>query len=150
MPVELQEALVPKEGKLRNWNNARENKNYIKGSNNTQNAECISEESENTNYRTLNIATYNINRIKKKITKLELLAEWGTREKIDIIGINKSNINERISKFTLKNDSVYLSFWMSAEENKLKGSGVGFLVNKSWKWHIGRITRCSNYYITHF
>ena len=96
-----------------------------------QNAECIGEVSENTNYRTLNIATHNINRIKGKITKLELLAEWGTREKIDIIRINESNISERIGKFTLKNDSVYLGFWMSAEENKLKGSGVAFLVNKS-------------------
>ena len=57
----------------------------------------------------------------------------GTREKIDIIGINESNISEQIGKFTLKNDSVYLSFWTSAEENKLKGSGVGFLVNKLWE-----------------
>ena len=112
-----------------------------------QNKECVSEELENTNYRTLNIATHNINGIKGKITKLELLAKWGKKEKIDIIGINKSNISERIGKFTLKNDSTYLSFWTSAEENKLKGSGVGFLVNKSWEKHIGKITRCSNYYI---
>ena len=95
-----------------------------------QNKEHISEESENTIYKILNIATYNINKIKGKITKLELLAEQGTREKIDIIGINKSNISERIGKFTFKNNSIYLSFWTSAKENKLKGSGVEFLVNK--------------------
>ena len=69
-----------------------------------QNKECVSEELENTNYRTLNIATHNINGIKGKITKLELLAEWGKKEKIDIIGINESNISERMGKFTLKND----------------------------------------------
>ena len=46
-----------------------------------QNAECISKESENTNYRTLNIATHNINGIKGKITKLELLAEWVQEKK---------------------------------------------------------------------
>ena len=40
-----------------------------------QNKECVSEELENTNYRTLNIATHNINGIKGKITKLELLAK---------------------------------------------------------------------------
>ena len=67
--------MVLKEGKLRNRNKARENKNYTRSSNNIQNAECIGEELENTNYRTLNIATHNINRIKRKITKLELLAE---------------------------------------------------------------------------
>jgi len=42
---------------------------------------------------------------------------------------------------------VYLSFWTSAEENKLKSSRVEFLVNKSWKKYIGKITRYSNYYI---
>ena len=73
--------MVLKEGKLRNRNKARENRNYTRGSNNIQNAECISEESENTNYRTLNIATHNINGIKGKITKLELLAEWAQERK---------------------------------------------------------------------
>ena len=59
-----------------------------------QNKECVNEELENTNYRTLNIATHNINRIKEKITKLELLAEWSKKEKINIIEINESNISK--------------------------------------------------------
>lgn len=102
---------------------------------------------EDAKYRTLSIATHNINGIKGKTSKLELLAEWASKERIDIIGINESNISERQGKFMLKKDSEYLSFWTSAEENKLKGSGVGILINKIWEKHVGRITRCSSYYI---
>ena len=64
-----------------------------------------------------------------------------------MIGINESNIDERQGRYLLKRDSEYVSFWTSAEVGKAKGSGVGLIVHKSWEKHIGRITRCSSYYI---
>lgn len=68
-------------------------------------------------------------------------------EGIDIMGINESNITEKQSKFLLKRSSEYVSFWTSAEENKIKGSGVGIIVHSIWEKHLSKITRCSSYYI---
>ena len=59
-------------------------------------------------YRILNIATHNINRIKGNATKLELLLEWASQEKIDIIGVNEMNIIEKQSKHNMNKQEEYL------------------------------------------
>ena len=105
------------------------------------------EAKEIANFESINIATHNINGIKGNTTKLNLLEEWISREKVDIIGINETNIKEQQGKFILPKDSKFVSFWTSAEEGKLKGSGVGLIIHKSWEKHIGRITRFESYYI---
>ena len=73
---------------------------------------------------------YNINRIKGNSTKLELLVEQASRERVDIIGINKTNIKEQQGKFMLKKELNYISFQISAEEDKNKDSGVGLIIYK--------------------
>ena len=88
---------------------------------------------------------YNINRIKGNSTKLELLVEQASRERVDIIGINETNIKEQQGKFMLKKESNYISFQILAEEGKNKDSGVGLIIYKLQEKHIGRITKCSNY-----
>ena len=95
-----------------------------------QNKECVSEELENTNYRILNIATHNINRIKGSFSKLDLILEWAKKESIDIVGINESNTTERQNKFNTKKQEEFFGVWSDAEYNKKKGSGVGLLINK--------------------
>ncbi len=47
------------------------------------------------------------------------------------------NISEQQGKFLCNKRNNYVGFWTGARENKLKGSGVGLLVNKTWKKHIG-------------
>ena len=40
------------------------------------------------------------------------------------------NISEQQGKFLCNKRNNYVGFWTGANENKLKGSGVGLLVNK--------------------
>ena len=140
------------EGKLGKQKKAKGKVNH----NTNRNIEQIREQGEEVeegeavrsiNFQTLKVATHNINGIKGNTTKLELLAKWAKEERIDILGINESNIDERQGKFCLAKSSEYISFWTSAEEGKLKGSGVGLIINRIWEKHIGKITRYSSYYI---
>ena len=59
-------------------------------------------------YQTLNIAIHNINGIKGNVTKLELLLEWASQEKIDIIGVNETNTTEKQSKYNINRQEKYL------------------------------------------
>ena len=59
-------------------------------------------------YQILNIATHNINRIKGNAIKVEILLEWARQEKIDIIGINKTNTTERQNKFSMNRQVDYV------------------------------------------
>ena len=99
------------------------------------------------NFRILKIAIHNINRLKTNKFKLDSLIGFAAEEKIDIIGINETNIIEQQGKFLVKKESNYAGFWTGANENKIKGSGVGLLISKEWEKHIGKVTRLSNYYI---
>ena len=74
-------------------------------------------------YRTLKIATHNINGIKGSFTKLELLLEWAICKNLDIIGINETNIMERQNKFNMKKQKDFFGVWTDSEEKKKKGSG---------------------------
>ena len=71
-------------------------------------------------YWLLNIATHNINRIKGNSIKVEILLEWARQEKIDIIGINETNMTERQNKFSMNRQVNYVGIWADAEENKKK------------------------------
>ena len=59
-------------------------------------------------YRTLKIATHNINGIKGSFSKLELLLNWAKKEKIDIIGINETNTTERQNKFNISKQKEFV------------------------------------------
>ena len=61
--------------------------------------------------------------------------------------MNETNIAERQGRYLIKKDSNYIGFWTNADENKIKGSGVGLVINRYWEKHIGQITKFSNYYI---
>ena len=61
--------------------------------------------------------------------------------------MNETNIAERQDRYLIKKDSNYIGFWTNADENKIKGSGVGLVINRHWEKHIRQITRFSNYYI---
>ena len=81
-------------------------------------------------YRTLKIATHNINGIKGSFSKLELLLDWAKKEKIDIIGINETNTTERQNKFNISKQEEFVGIWSVAKTNKKKDSGVGLLINR--------------------
>ena len=84
-------------------------------------------------FRTLKIATHNINSLKTNKFKLDSLISFAAEEKIDIIGINETNIIEQQGKFLVKKESNYIGLWTGANENKIKGSGVGLLISKVGK-----------------
>src|SRR5437868_5490897 len=92
-------------------------------------------------YQILNIATHNINGIKGNAIKVEILLEWARQEKIDIIGINETNMTERQNKFSMNRQVDYVGIWADAEENKKKGSGVGLIMNKKWEKHLSQVKR---------
>ena len=98
-------------------------------------------------FRTLKIATHNINGIKGNSVKLELLLEWAKKEKIDLLGINETNTTEIQNRHRLKNQNDYLGIWTNAEENKKKGSGIGLIMNKKWEKHLSQVKRSNTYYL---
>ena len=112
-----------------------------------QHKEYLVKKQTTTDFSLLNLVTHNINGLKVNSYKLDLLVEWALENNIDILGINETNISEQQGKFLCNKRNNYVGFWTGACENKLKGSGVGLLVNKTWEKHIGRVTRYSNYYI---
>ena len=77
--------------------------------------------------------------------KLIALANLGKEEELDIIGIAETNIKEKEGKWIQTKQQGYVSFWSSKEEDKLKGSGIGVLVNERWAKHIGRVIKYSAY-----
>ena len=98
-------------------------------------------------YRTIKIATHNINGIKGNASKLELLLEWASKENIDMLGINETNTTERQNKLYMSRQKEYLEVWTNAVENKKKGSRVGLVINKKWEKHLSQVKRSSAYYI---
>ena len=58
-------------------------------------------------YRTLKIATHNINRIKGNFTKFKLLLKWAVCKNLDIIRINETNTIERQNKFNMKRQKEF-------------------------------------------
>ena len=45
-------------------------------------------------FRTLSLATHNLNRLRTNGYKVDLLLEWALGKDIDIIGMNETNIAE--------------------------------------------------------
>ena len=64
-----------------------------------------------------------------------------------MLGICETNISELQDSFLIPKNEDYVEFWTRANENKLKGSGVGIVIKKNWEKHIGQINRFRNYYI---
>ena len=82
-------------------------------------SECILTE----DYRTLKIATHNINRIKGSFTKLELLLEWAVCKNLDIIRINETNTMERQNKFNMKKQNIFSESGQTQKRKKKKDLG---------------------------
>jgi exonuclease III/ribonuclease HI len=133
------------------WNKERRGSRVIK----TSESNLIKPRSESNrglshiveDYRTLKIATHNINGIKGNMDKLEMLLEWASKESIDLIGINETNTTERQNNFSLNKQEDFLGIWTDAEENKKKGSGVGLIIKKKWEKHLSQVTRNNAYCI---
>ena len=130
--VKLQKALKVQEGKLGNLNRANKTTNQKQKSKIAERV-SVRDRKEDTDhdehnecieiiedYRTLKIATHNINGVKGNIVKLEMLMDWASREKIDLIGINETNITERQISFSMNKQKEYLGIWTDAEVNKRK------------------------------
>ncbi|CAG8780743.1 25720_t:CDS:1, partial [Gigaspora margarita] len=58
------------------------------------------------------------------------------------------NIAEREENFlAYSTNKKYKGYWLSAAEEKKKGSGIGILIEEQWKKHIGAVKRVSEYMI---
>jgi len=95
----------------------------------------------------LNIACHNINGMKSNKHKIELVYEWALDNKIDILGLAKTNISKKEGFFMAKDLSRYRGFWADSDASKKKGSGVGILVEERWERHLGQVDRVSEYII---
>ncbi|CAG8569071.1 25229_t:CDS:2 [Gigaspora rosea] len=73
--------------------------------------------------------------------KLQELVDFGTREKFNLLGIVKMNIDSRQGKFIKINRSRYLDFWTNVEKDKKKRSGVKVLIDKKWAAHITKVQK---------
>ncbi|CAG8673321.1 19483_t:CDS:1, partial [Gigaspora margarita] len=68
----------------------------------------------------LRIATHNINRLKMHKHKIEILANWASVEKVNIIGISETNISKQKARDIFKTMSTYKGFWSESAEKKNK------------------------------
>ena len=59
-----------------------------------------------------------------------MLYEWLINNKINIIGLAKTNISSKEGFFITRNMKKYKSFWASSNIEKRKGSGIGILIDK--------------------
>ena len=103
--------------------------------------EKTKESNENIEGTNLNIATHNINGLKKNNQKIEKLYEWLIDNEIDIISLSEMNISSKEAFFITRNMKEYKSFWANSNPEKKKGSGVGILINEHWEKHLGGIDR---------
>ena len=78
----------------------------------------------------LNLATYNINGLKSNNQKVKALYAWALDNNIDILGLAETNITAKEGNFLTKSWNEYKNFWVSADPNKKKSSGVGLLISK--------------------
>ena len=49
------------------------------------------------------------------------------------------NTTERQNKFSMNRQVDYVEIWADAEENKIKGSEVGLIMNKKQKKHLSQV-----------
>src|SRR5260364_162810 len=81
-------------------------------------------------FNILNIGFHNINRIKSNKNKLKVVIDFAESKDIDILELGETNINSREGTYLLDKQCVYKRFWTNAEDNKMKGSGLGILIKK--------------------
>ena len=99
------------------------------------------------NFDNIRIAIHNINGLKNNWYRLQELLDFGEEKDFNIIGIVETNIKETEAKYSEVQSQRYKSWWASAEEGKLKGSGVGILIDKKWTEHLTEIQKPNAYSI---
>ena len=92
------------------------------------------------------LCTHNINGINNNHTKLHHLVEWAHERHINIIGLSETNIDKRNGPFCMPPSFNYDSYW-SPRDDKVKGSGIGIIIEKEWAKHIGFIDNNDPYFI---
>ena len=68
--------------------------------------------------------------------------------KIDILGLVETNVLEKEGKLMLRKVQGYYGFWSSADEDKVKGSGVGIIINSKWENHVAKVEKISLYILS--
>ncbi|CAB4490957.1 hypothetical protein RhiirA1_403305 [Rhizophagus irregularis] len=89
---------------------------------------------------------HNINGLGLDDFKLNILMDYCTNKRADIIGIVETNRDRKYGKFWNKQNAEYTSFWTN-KDNKIKGSGMCIVINKKWEKYIRKINRIGTYYI---
>ena len=95
------------------------------------------------------IGLHNINRIMGNDHKLLNLLDWSKLKDIDVLGITETNITQREGNFRNNNPHIkpdYIGYW-SDKDSKIKGSGVGIILNRKWEPYVGRIIKQGAYYL---
>ena len=107
----------------------------------TQKRRSILEE----NNGVLKIAVHNINGLKSRSYRLDLVLVWAAQEGFDLVGLTETNIQERTGKFLMKDKDNYRGIWACADVNKSKGSGVGLLISKRIEKYIGKVEKINEF-----
>ena len=93
----------------------------------------------------MSIGFHNINGLKANRGKLENIIDYMEEKNIDIMGIGETNISEKEGRYTTRGNNNYGSFWVSADENKKKGSGIGIILKRTWEKHVAQVNRYNPY-----
>ena len=89
----------------------------------------------------IKIAFHNINGVKTDNTKIDSLLDIAEEKGLDIIGLCKTNIQDREGHWLIKEEETYRGFWASADKEKKKGSGVAIIMHQRIEKHLARINR---------
>jgi exodeoxyribonuclease III len=142
-PVDELQGALPKKEQLGN----RKNSNKVESIRSERNKDKTSskEKRKGKQARVCRIGIHNINGLKTRGYKLDYLVEWMKEESMDICGLVETNISEREGKFCMKKHEDYKSFWMSANPEKHKGSGVSLICTNEMAKHVGEVKRYNEY-----
>ena len=80
-------------------------------------------------FEVLSVGTHNINRVKTNRSKMNFVIEYIKKTNIDILGLVETNMSEKERKLMFKKVQGYHGFWLLANKDKVKGSGVGLIIN---------------------
>src|SRR5207244_12461218 len=92
----------------------------------------VNNNNSNTPFRVMSLNVQGLN-----TTKQHFLLDMMNFNKIQILGVSETNLNEQSSKLIYKNNKQYASYFTS-NSNQVRGSGTGIIIEQQYNSYVRR------------
>ena len=92
----------------------------------------VNNNNSNTPFRVMSLNVQGLN-----TTKQHFLLDMMNFNKIQILGVSETNLNEQSSKLIYKNNKQYASYFTS-NSNQVRGSGTGIIIERQYNSYVRR------------